>query len=142
MKRILVYISIAVLTLIVGLYAYLGVSNNTGHFWRKVYGAQVTSNGQIISSAGVYRSLNGMLLMNLGEDGWYVYWPQAQNIGSCNPITYLPIPGYIYAKDCDGKFCPCVEMGTAKVEVKAEIVVGQNFIEFNALNRERVHIGW
>lgn len=142
MKRILVYICIAILTLAIGLYVYLAASNSPGHFWRKVNGAQVTSNGQIISNASVYRYPNGMLLMNLVENGWYVYWPQEQNIGLCNSITYIPIPGYIYAKDCDGKFCPCVEMGTAKVEIKAEIVTGQNFIEFNSSNRARMHIAW
>jgi hypothetical protein len=141
MKRILIYICIAILTLIVGLYVYLAAANDPGHFWRKVNGAKVTFNDQVISNASVYRYPNGMLLMNL-EGRWYVYWPQVQNIGSCNPITYIPIPGYIYAKDCDNKFCPCVEMGTAKTEVDAQFVTGQNFIEFNSLNGARVHVSW
>ena len=142
MKRILLYICIAILTLIIGFYAYLAASNNPGHFWRKVHGAQITSNGQVVSNASVYRYPNGMLLMNLEENRWYVYWPQVQNIGSCNPITYFPIPGYIYAKNCDGSFCPCVEMGTAKVEVDAQIVTGQNFMEFSSVNRERIRVAW
>ena len=87
MRRILVYICITILTLIVGLYAYLAASNNPGYFWRKVNVAQVTSNGQAISNASIYRYPNGMLLMKLEGNRWYVYWPQVQNIGSCNPHT-------------------------------------------------------
>jgi hypothetical protein len=142
MKRILVYISIAILTLIIGLYVYLATSDNPGHFWRKVNGAQVTSNGRIISNARVYRYPNGMLLVSLEANRWYVYWSQIQNIGLCNPITYVSIPGYIYAKDCDSKFCPCVEMGTAKVELDAQIIMGQNFIEFNSVDSERIRAAW
>jgi len=143
MRRVIIYLAVASLTLILGLYVYLALSNDPAHFWRNVSGAEVTYNGQKVSEACVYRHPDGKLLMNLGENhGWRIYYPEEQNIGICNPIRYVPFPGYIYAYDCESQFCPCVKMGTAKTEVDAQLIKGQNFIEFNSLNRERIKISW
>jgi hypothetical protein len=143
MKRLFVYLAIAILTLGLGLYAHLATSDTPGYFWRNLSGAQITSNGQIIPDAHIYQYPDGMLLMNLGEDhGWDIYWPQVHNIGSCNTITYIPIPGYIYAKDCDSKFCPCALMGRAKTEINANLYVQPHSLEFTSVRNERIRVSW
>jgi hypothetical protein len=143
MKRILIYLAFTSLTLILGLYIYLALSSDPAHFWRKVSGAEVTYNNQKIPEARVYRHPNGKILINLRENqGWRIYYPEEQNIGLCNPIRYVQFPGYIYAYDCESKFCPCVMMGTAKVGVDAQLIKGEKFIEFNSLNWERIKISW
>lgn len=143
MKRIVVRLSIAILTLIVGLYTFLALTNDTGHFWRKSSGIKVTSNGQIIPNARVYQhGPDGASLIYLGDNrGWYI-WRGQQRVGLCNTIVSIPLPYYIYAKDCDGKFCPCIEMGTAKIETESQVIMERNSFEFNSIDRERIRLSW
>jgi hypothetical protein len=69
MKRILAYIGVAILTSINGLYTFLAISNNTGHFWRQLNGIKVTSNGQAIPDARVYQhGPDGTVLIYLGKN--------------------------------------------------------------------------
>ncbi len=142
--RLSLWLAIAALTLTAGLYAYLLFTDNPDHFWRRVGGARVTSGGTIITEARVYRHPDGELLMNLGEGegrGWRIYRPDRRNVGLCNPITSIPLPGYIFAPDCGSGFCPCVLMGGAKVEEEAQLTGGSNFIEFNSFG-ERINVSW
>ena len=143
MKRIIAYLSVATLTLIVGSYTFLALTNDTGRFWHKLSGIKVTADGKIIPEARYYQhGPDGTGLIYLGEDrGWYI-WHGKRNLGLCNTITYISLLGYIYAKDCDGKFCPCVEMGTAKIETEPQVTMGSNSLEFNSIHRERIRISW
>ncbi|MBA2731468.1 MAG: hypothetical protein H0U54_01110 [Acidobacteria bacterium] len=121
----------------------MALTNDTGRFWRKLSGIKVTSNGKVIPEARFYQhGLDGTGLIYLGENrGWYI-WRGGQSLGSCNTIVYIPLPGYIYVKDCDGKFCPCVEMGTAKIEIEPQVTMGRNSLEFNSIHRERIRLSW
>jgi hypothetical protein len=143
MKRIIAYTSIATLTSIIGLYTFLAFTDDTGHFWRKLSNIKATSNGVIIPDARYYQhGSDGTGLMYLGENrGWYIWWG-GQSLGSCGTIVSIPLPGYIYAKDCDGKFCPCVEMGTAKTETEPQVMMGSTWLEFNTINHERIRFSW
>ena len=142
MKRAVVRAALAVITLIVGFYAYLTLSNDPGCFWRNFSAAKVTSNGKILPNARVWRRPDGMLLMNPAEDSWYLYWPQVNTIGSCNRIRCISFPGYIYARDCNSESCPCVEMGNAKIEEGPDIRLEQNSLEFNSMDRARIRVSW
>jgi hypothetical protein len=143
MKRIIAYLSVATLTFIVGLYTFLALTNDTGRFWRKLSGIKVTANGKVITEARYYQhGPDGTGLIYLGEDrGWYI-WRGGQSLGLCNTISYIPLPGYIYAKDCGSKFCPCVEMGTAKIETEPQVTMERNSLEFNSIHRVRIRVSW
>ena len=80
--------------------------------------------------------------MRLAEDSWYIYWPKENNIGSCNRIRYISFPGYIYARDCSSASCPCVAMGNAKIEEGPDLGLEQNSLEFNSMDRTRIHVSW
>ena len=74
--------------------------------------------------------------------GAYVYYPELRNMGLCNRIRGVTIPGYIYAKDYDEDFCPCVQMGTAKIEIEAKTVRGLSRLEFTTIDNERIEVRW
>jgi hypothetical protein len=142
-KRIALYAGAACVILTLGLYIYLAAANDPGHFWRAASHMQVTIDGRAIPEARVYRKPNGMLLMSLGgKYGWQLYRPNSKSVYLCNPIKTIPIPAYIYAKDCDSRFCPCVRLGDVKTEVDAQLNVQPNFIEFNSRERERIRVSW
>ena len=141
-RRILIYCLAALFIPIAGLYTYLAISKNPSHFWRKEGGAKVTINGQL-ANYNVYCRPSGKLLIDFGKDkSAYVYFPEAQNMGLCNWIRGVTIPGYIYAKDYDDNFCPCALMGTAKTEVEAKVVREPNRLEFTSIDNERVEVSW
>ena len=141
-RRILLYCLAALLIPIAGLYAYLAISKNPSHFWKKESRAKVTINGQR-ADLNIYRRPSGRLLIDFGKDkSAYVYYPERQNMGLCNRIRGVTIPGYIFAKDYDDAFCPCILMGTAKTEVDAKVVSGQNRLEFTTIDSERVELSW
>ena len=141
-RRIIFGLVTLSLTFVGGLYLYLSVVADTGSFWRNINGARVTANARVLPDAQVWRRPDGMLLINLAPERWYVYWPQVRNVGSCNPIQSFRFPGFVYARNCDGRFCPCVEMGTAKIEVEPAVTVEQNSFEFSSLDHERIRISW
>ena len=142
MKRPVVRAALAILTLIVGFYVYLMVSNDPGCFWRNFSAARVTSNGQILPNARVWRRPGGMLLMKTADDSWYVYWPRENSIGLCNRVRSVSFPGYIYARDCSSTSCPCVEMGGAKTEGNPDLRLDQNSLEFNSSNLDHIRVSW
>lgn len=144
MKRLFLYpAAAAFLTLIIGLYAYLYFTDKPNQFWRSFSGAQVTVNGNPFSIAQVYRHPDGKLLINSNRPGgWYAYVPEEQNMARCNPIEYIPIPGYIYAHNWhEGNQMPCALM-TSEKGGKAELIVGQSFIEFTSAVDERIRVSW
>ncbi len=142
MKRLFLYPAAAFLTLIIGLYVYLYFTDEPNKFWRSFSGAQVTVNGNPFPIAQVYRHPDGKLLVNSNRVGWYVYIPEERNMALCNPIKYIPIPGYIYAYNWHERDqMPCALMNSEKGG-KAELMVGQSFIEFNSYNGERIRVSW
>jgi hypothetical protein len=143
LKRITFALFLIFVLFIIGFYSFLAFANDPRSFWRTFNGAHVTLNGRAVPEAQIYRRPNGMLLMNLGEDnGWQLYRPDSRNIYWCNPIKHVPIPVYVYAKDCDSNFCPCVRMGSVKTEVNAQLTVEPNSIEFNSRDLRRFRVFW
>jgi hypothetical protein len=144
MKRVILYPAAAFLTLIIGLYVHLYFTDKPGKFWRNFSGAQVTVNGKSLPAAAVYRHPDGNLLINSArQDGWYVFLPEERNMARCNPIEYVPIPGYIYAyRWHEGTQMPCALMTIEKVGRKADLIVGQSFIEFTSAGDERIRVSW
>ena len=59
----------------------------------------------------------------------------------CNPIEYIPIPGYIYAYNWHDKEIPCALMTPVKFN-DPEFVVWQNLIEFTSIDNERIRVSW
>ena len=141
-RRILIYCLAVLLLVIAGLYTYLAFSKNPSHFWKKEGRAKVTINGRQ-ADLNVYRRPSGKMLIDFGKDkNAYVYYPEIQNMGRCNQIRGVAIPGYIYAKDYDDDFCPCAQMGTAKTEVEAKVVREQSRLEFTTNDNQRVEVSW
>jgi hypothetical protein len=141
-KRILLFISATTLLSVAGLYLYLAVSNDPWWFWEKISRAQVSVDGQTIV-ARVYRRPSGKLLIDFGRvQSAYVYFPDQQNVGMCNPIKGISVPGYMYVTDYGDDFCPCLMMGGLKTEVDAGVVLKENRIEFTRLDGKRVDVSW
>jgi hypothetical protein len=143
LKRMMFIVCLIFVLFIIGFYSFLAFANDPRSFWRTVNGAHVTLNGRSVPEAHLYRRPNGMLLMDLGDDnGWQLYRPDFQSIYWCNPIKHVSIPGYIYARNCDSNFCPCVRMGSVKTEVDAQLKVEPNSIEFNSRDGLRLRVFW
>ncbi len=141
-RRILIYCLAAPLISIAGLYAYLAISKNPSHFWKIEGRAKVTINGQR-AELNIYSRPSGKLLIDFGEDkSAYVYYPELQNMGLCNRIRGVTIPGYIYAKDYDDDFCPCAQMGTAKTEVETKVMSREGRLGFTTIDNQRVEVSW
>ncbi|HEX8491409.1 MAG TPA: hypothetical protein VF658_01080 [Pyrinomonadaceae bacterium] len=145
MKRVLIYVLVVALAFVVGLYVYLAFSSQPGRFWRKLNEAQVTREGQLLPDARVYRQPDGKVLLDVGEGSrWYCYFPEVLDIGSCQPITYVSFPGYIYAFNWKEKATdyPCVIMGLVKTGVKADVLSLEHSIEFTSTEQERLLVSW
>lgn len=144
LKRVASLIDAAVVVLIISFYSFLAFATDPGPFWRTINDARVTVNGRAIPEAQVYRRPNGMLLMNLRDNyGWQLYRPDTKNIYWCNTIKFVTVPGFIYARDCDSKFCPCVGMGDhVKIEIDSQLKIEPSSIEFNSKDRERIRVSW
>lgn len=71
------------------------------HWWKKLSNARVIYNGQNLSDAGVYRSPNGELLVDLSEvpdeAGLFIVYPTLNDIGHPNDRHFLILPGYAYS---------------------------------------------
>ena|SRR6185503_21296833 len=141
-KRVLVYLLAVLIVPIAGLYLYLSLSNNPLQFWRHVSRAQLSIDGQQ-TDGHVYRRPSGKMLIDFGKDkSAYVYFPEVENVGLCNQIKAVAIPGYVYAREYDDENCPCALMGTAKTEVDARVIKEQNRLEFTTVDARRVEISW
>lgn len=124
LKRIAFLVGAAVVLLIISFYTVLAFASNPGPFWRAMNGARVTVNGRAVPEAQLYR-------------------PDTRNIYWCNTIRHVRVPGYIYARDCDSEFCPCVGMGDhVKIEVEAQLSIEPTSIEFNSRDHERIRVSW
>jgi len=112
-----------------------------GHWWKKLSSAQVVYKGQSFPNAGVYRSPNGELLVNLtdvpDERTWFVIYPSEKKVGLPNPRHFLLLPGYAYSRY---ESPPVVFMKSAKAETDPKVAVSQNSVEFTALRDGRVQI--
>lgn len=87
--------------LIVGLGCVLLVFLSSGHWWRKLSGAQVTYNGNTVSKAAVYRSPKGELLLRLempNEHPLLVIYPAEKKIGMPNERHFFFLPGYAFSR--------------------------------------------
>lgn len=143
MKRLLINLSAAFLTLFIGLYAYLFFTDNPKKFWRNFTGAQVSINNVWFPAAAVYRHPDGKLLMNVARSRWYVFIPEERNVARCNPMRHVLIPGYVYVYNWhEGNRMPCFILNNTEKGWKSEITVGPSFIEFNSDDRERIRVSW
>jgi hypothetical protein len=142
MKRLLVCPAAALLTLVIGLYVYLHFTAKPNQFWHSFGGAEVRIGDVPFFEARVYEHPDGRLLINLNQrGGWYAYLPEERDMALCNPIRYVPMPGYIYAHDWHDDEIPCALMTPVK-SINPELVTGENFIEFTAVRGGRVRVSW
>lgn len=134
---------VACVSLVTGMYVYLGVTNHPNHFWRKASTARITIDGQLSPGSRAYRHPDGKVLVRLDETSWYAFIPEVNNVGACNPIRSIAFPGYIYAYDWGDKTIPCAMMGDGvKSDVKTVVNTQPESLEFTSLDRQRIRVSW
>jgi hypothetical protein len=140
-KRSIYFVTELILISIIALYLFLALSSNPLQFWKKVPDAKVMIDGNH-ADVQVFQRPSGKLLIDLSNDdgGPHLYYPDIQNIGSCNPIRRIVIPGYIYAYDFDDENTPCVLMDLVKTERLADVATGNGHIEFTSVDGKRIRV--
>jgi hypothetical protein len=134
--------AVAFISLTAGMYLYLATTNSPNQYWRNLPNARITVNEIFQTEARVYRHPDGKILIQLDNDWWYAYLPEMNNMYLCNRIRKVWFPGYIYAHNWDDHAIPCVNMGGAKGETKADLIIGRDSIEFTAEEHQRVRVVW
>lgn len=110
----------------------------SSHWWRKYTDVSVTINGQPASNVSVYRSHDKAVLVHQEQDGGlYVIFPESRTIGIPNRSNFFIFFGYAYSRD---KTPPIASMG--KAEIEPQLVIENEYLEFNAADNSRVRLIW
>lgn len=108
------------------------------HWWKRCSEVIVTFNGRVASDVNVYCSSDGLALVYLrqGED-MYVVNQQSGEVGVPNRSSFFVLPGYAYSRNVPPLTAP---MG--KAEVDPQLIVAEQYIEFNSSSNGRVRVTW
>ena len=119
-----------------------GIFLTPDHWWSTLSGASVTYDGQSSSSAAVYRSEDGNILILLQEksgSSLYLVDPVRRLVGMPSPTRFVFLPGYAYSREAPPVY---TLMQSAKIEVDPHVAIEQRAIEFNSFEKARVRVAW
>jgi len=107
------------------------------HWWKINNEAKVFTNEEPLSSAKVYQNRDGSILIDLRpDDGLYIVRPEQQEIGMSSPSSFFTLWIYAYSRNVPPPFTP---MNSVK-SIEPQLVVQENYVEFNSINKGRVRV--
>jgi hypothetical protein len=112
------------------------------HWWKKLGHARITYNGQPSDNSCVYRSRGGDLLVIAEAEGTetqYVILTLNQLIGKADQTNFILLPGFAYSRNMPPSL---VLIDSVKVEVDPQLIVQEQLVEFNSLNKGRIRVVW
>jgi hypothetical protein len=116
----------------------LGLIMTASHWWKKRNDVVVTRREQPVSTANVYRSRDGSVLVHLRhDDAMYVICSESREMGMPNRSAFFILPGYAFSRNAPPHLVPM-----EKAEVAPQLVIKQESIEFNSANNGRIRVSW
>lgn len=131
--RVLAVVPIAALGLMV-----LALFLTMDHWWILSRGVVITCSSSPCRAAKVYQSRRGDILVSTNDDDWYVVFPGDRRIGLANRSNFLRLPGCVFSRNAP----PLFALMNPVKSITPELIVEEEYVEFNSLNEGRVRITW
>jgi hypothetical protein len=139
-KRRLVLLA-ALLAIPVAVAAYWALKNKSHRFFRATPNVAVALNGVPVSDASVYRSGEGVWLIDLNRGNeWYAYTDDDSMLYTCKQPWHLSLPrSLLLVKD---EVLPCIPFSPVKA-FDPHLTVTRGSIEFDSHeHRGRIRVTW
>ena len=130
-----------VLAIPIGVSAYWFLKNKSHRFFRASSDASVTLNGVSQPNASLYRSDEGVWLIDLDQrNEWYAYTREDARLYTCKRPRHLPLPRSLLHIYDDS--LPCVGFNDLKA-FNPNLTVTAQSIEFDSHeHRGRIRVTW